>query len=141
MQVTLKIPNVILIKKQLTIPVHLNLVPEGPPLNVKVTAESSSSLSVTWEPPEKDERNGKIISYTVCVSLEENKPCFIERTTEENTLVISNLNPSTKYYVHVLASTKVGRGNYSKSEEKFTNASRCTKLIVSVVIFVYPDYE
>ena len=102
----------------------MTLAPDGPPLNVKVTAESSSSLSVTWEPPEKDKRNGEIISYTVCVSREENKPCFIERTTEENTLVITSLNPSTKYYVRVLASTKVGRGIYSESVEKFTNGSK-----------------
>ena len=98
--------------------------PEGPPLNVKVTAESSSSLFVTWEPPEKDKRNGKIVSYTVCVSHEEKKPCFIERVTVENTLVISNLNPSTKYYVRVLASTKVGPGIYSESEGKFTNGRK-----------------
>ena len=98
--------------------------PEGPPLNVKVTAESSSSLSVTWEPPEKDKRNGEIVCYSVCVSHEENKPCFIERTTEEKTLAINSLNPSTKYYVRVLASTTVGRGIYSESEEKFTNGRK-----------------
>ena len=91
---------------------------------MKVTAESSSSLSVTWEPPEKDKRNGKIISYTVCISYEEKKPCFIEHTADKKTLVISSLNSSSKYYVRVVASTKVGRGSYSKSEEKSTNASK-----------------
>ena len=39
-------------------------------------------------------------------------------------LVISNLDVSTKYYIRVLASTKVGRGNYSDSEGKFTNGSK-----------------
>jgi hypothetical protein len=97
----------------------------GPPLNVKVTAESSSSLSVTWKPPEKDKRNGMIVNYTVCISHEECKPCFEKHTTEEKMLVIDNLNVSTKYYVRVLASTKVGSGNYSKSKGKFTNESKC----------------
>ena len=64
-----------------------------------------------------------IVNYTVCVSYEEKKPCFIERITEKQTLRINELNVSTKYYVRVLASTKVGRGNYSESAGKFTNAS------------------
>ncbi|XP_028402634.1 uncharacterized protein LOC114525469 [Dendronephthya gigantea] len=95
--------------------------PEGPPLNVTVTAESSSSLSVTWDPPEEEKRNGVIVNYIVCISHEETKPCFKEHTTEKMMLVIDNLNASTKYYVRVLASTKVGRGNYSKSQGIFTN--------------------
>ena len=39
-------------------------------------------------------------------------------------IVIGNLNASTKYYVRVLASTKVGPGNYSKSTGRFTNESK-----------------
>ena len=68
----------------------------------------------------------------MCVSHEENKPCFIERTTEEKMLTINNLNVSTKYYVRVLASTKVGVGNYSQSEEKFTNGG---KTILKFLVF------
>ena len=100
------------------------LAPEGPPLNVQVSAESSSSLSVTWEEPEKDKRNGIIVNYTVCISQEESKPCFKEYTTKENMADIGGLNASTKYYVRVLASTKVGRGNYSESTKTFTNGSK-----------------
>jgi hypothetical protein len=112
------------------------LAPEGPPLNVTVTAESSSSLSVTWEPPEKDKKNGIIVSYTVCISHKESKPCFKEQTTEEKMLVIASLNDSTKYYVRVLASTKVGRGNYSESKGKFTNGSKCRLADLDVVQFL-----
>jgi hypothetical protein len=101
------------------------LAPDDPPLNVTVTAETSSSLSVTWEPPEKDKRNGIIVSYTVCISHEESKPCFRQYTTKKKMIVIDNLIDSTKYYVRVLASTKVGRGPYSESTGKFTNGSKC----------------
>ena len=90
----------------------LFLAPEGPPQNVKVTAESPSALSVTWEPPEEDKRNGEIVNYTVCISHEENKPCFEKYTIKEKVIVIGNLNAATKYYVRVFASTKVGPGNY-----------------------------
>ena len=94
-----------------------------------MTAESSSSLSVTWEPPEKDKRNGIIVSYTVCISHEESEPCFKKQTTKEKMLVIGSLNVSTKYYVPVFASTKVGPGPYSESKGKLTNESKCSLCI------------
>jgi hypothetical protein len=109
-----------------------------------VIAQNSSSLSVTWEPPGKDKRNGMIVSYTVCISHEESEPCFKEQTKEEKMIVIASLNVSTKYYVRVLASTKVGRGPYSESEGKFTNGSKfcsckCDNL-VSFGIFIYTPF-
>ena len=81
-----------------------------------------------------------IVNYTVCISHEESKPCFKEYTTMEKMLVISNLNVSTKYYVRVLASTKVGRGNYSESERKFTNGSKLFSFIIqglAIVLLVF----
>ena len=39
-------------------------------------------------------------------------------------IVIGTLNASTKYYVRVLASTKVGPGNYSENNGKFTNGGK-----------------
>ena len=66
----------------------------------------------------------------MCVSHEENKPCFIEHTTDKKTLTIINLNVSTQYYVRVLANTKVGGGNYSESTGKFTNGGKTSLKIV-----------
>ena len=40
-------------------------------------------------------------------------------------LIIRNLNAATKYYVRVLARTKVGGGNYSKTKGKYTIKSEC----------------
>ena len=57
-------------------------------------------------------------------------------------LVISSLNVSTKYHVRVLASTKVGRGEYSESKGKFTNGSKCrlsfgeSKLSLSILLLL-----
>ena len=39
-------------------------------------------------------------------------------------IVIGNLDASTKYYIRVLASTKVGSGVYSESKGKFTNGGK-----------------
>ena len=60
----------------------------------------------------------------MCISHEENKPCFEKYTIKEKVIVIGNLNAATKYYVRVFASTKVGPGNYSESARKFTDAGK-----------------
>ncbi|XP_046858811.1 uncharacterized protein LOC124452272 [Xenia sp. Carnegie-2017] len=96
-------------------------VPEGPPLNVQIVALSSSSLSVTWEPPDKKKTNGKIVSYTVCITHLENETCSMKYMIEEQRLDINNVKPGTKYYVRVLASTIVGSGCYSNVTWVFTN--------------------
>ena len=93
-------------------------------MNMKTTSRNISSLLFTWDPPEKTKQNGVIISYTACVSRSENGPCFQIFTWSKTQWLVGNLNASTKYYVRVLASTKAGHGNYSKSKEFFTNGSK-----------------
>ncbi|XP_041984481.1 Down syndrome cell adhesion molecule-like protein Dscam2 isoform X2 [Aricia agestis] len=40
-------------------------VPSGPPLDVRVEAKSSTELSVSWDPPQRDLWNGNILGYYV----------------------------------------------------------------------------
>ncbi|CAB4036314.1 tyrosine- phosphatase Lar-like, partial [Paramuricea clavata] len=103
--------------------------PSGPPLNIKTTSRSSSSLFFIWDPPEKSKQNGVITSYTACVSHSQNGRCFHTFITSETEWFVGNLNASTKYYVCVLASTKVGHGNFSNSKRYFTNEKAVEKAI------------
>ncbi len=100
------------------------LAPSGPPLNIKTTLRSVSSLFLTWDPPEKTKQNGIIISYTACASRSENGHCFQTFISSKEQWLVGNLNVSTKYYVRVFASTKAGHGKYSESKEFFTNGSK-----------------
>ena len=111
------------------------LAPSGPPLNIRTTSRSASSLSFAWDPPDTNKQNGVIISYTACVSHSENGPCFQIFITNERKWLVGDLNPSTKYYVRVLASTKVGHGNYSESKGFFTNGSKYNTSVVYIAIF------
>ena len=104
--------------------IHL-LAPSGPPRNISVIAKGSSSLSASWIEPEKDKQNGVITNYTVCISKEKDGLCFQRLVAVDKNLNITNLNYSTKYFVRVLARTKVGSGNFSESKARFTNASKC----------------
>ena len=40
-------------------------MPSGPPVNVTVEAESSTSLFISWQPPETLKQNGIITSYGI----------------------------------------------------------------------------
>ncbi len=96
------------------------VAPSGPPMNMKTTSRSTSSLSFTWDPPEKTKQNGVIINYTVCVSYSEDGRCFQTFISSKREWLVRNLNASTKYYVRALASTKVGHGSYGESKEFFS---------------------
>ena len=109
--------------------------PSGPPLNIRTTSRSASSLSFAWDPPETAKQNGVIIRCTACVSRSENGPCYQTFNTSERKWLVENLNASTKYYVRVFASTKVGDGNYSESKEFFTNGSKYDLLRFSYLPF------
>ena len=104
----------------------LTLAPSGPPLKIQTVSRSASSLHVTWEPPEKSKQNGVIVSYTACVSHSKGGPCFQTFIADETRWLVRNLIALTRYYIRVLATTKIGRGNYSESVGFVTNASKYT---------------
>ncbi|XP_046857453.1 receptor-type tyrosine-protein phosphatase T-like isoform X2 [Xenia sp. Carnegie-2017] len=96
-------------------------VPDGPPLNVTVAVVNSSSLSITWKPPDISKRNGKIINYTICITRWKNGTCSGNFTTKNQNFIVNDLKPATTYYISILASTIIGRGNYSENEIAITN--------------------
>ena len=76
---------------------------------MSVNATSSSSLLVSWEPPNLDEMDGQLLSYSVSCSQEDNN----EETPEINqitTLSVSvlELSPYIAYECCVEAETTVG---------------------------------
>ena len=97
------------------------LAPSGPPLNVKVTTQSSSFILISWKTPEVERQNGVVTNFTVCLSHHKDGVCFKEYVTKSYELLINNLSASTKYFVRVLATTRAGSGNYSQSQVALTN--------------------
>ncbi|XP_049874528.1 tyrosine-protein phosphatase Lar isoform X3 [Pectinophora gossypiella] len=96
----------------------------GEPKDVKVTAINSTSIHVTWKPPQEKEKNGIIRGYHVHVQevREEGKGLLndpmrfnvMDDTTLE--LNISGLQPDTRYSVQVAALTRKGDGDRSAPE-------------------------
>ncbi|XP_037294800.1 tyrosine-protein phosphatase Lar isoform X2 [Manduca sexta] len=93
----------------------------GEPQDVKVTAINSTSIHVTWKPPQEKEKNGIIRGYHVHVQeiREEGKGLLndpmrfnvMDDTTLE--LNVSGLQPDTRYSVQVAALTRKGDGDRS----------------------------
>ena len=105
------------------------LAPRSPPVNVKVVVDSSTEISVVWDPVPKELRKGKIISYLLIVDddhspiCKENRPpnhpkedpiCVKEievKNVDEDKSVkvpVVRLRKFTTYNVSVTASTSAG---------------------------------
>ena len=100
--------------------------PSGPPLDVAFISRTKDSLSVSWQAPDEDVRNGKLTGYQVCYSDQrylENPTCIATSTTLSHT--INNLQQTTKYFVTVSAGTSAGFGTKSLEINKTTNGSKC----------------
>lgn len=92
-------------------------VPSSPPENPKCDVLSSSSIYVTWSPPNKDGQNGKIRGYKVSYISDED---YHERqptlaTTSNQYFTIDNARKYTNYSITVLAFTAVGDGTKTKN--------------------------
>ena len=87
------------------------VVPSTSPQNVSVLALDHSTLSISWNPLKKEDRNGKITFYKVIVT-NENINFLLELFTNDTSLLVSDLKPFTYYQVQIAAHT-IGLGPYS----------------------------
>lgn len=88
-------------------------VPSSPPENPKCNVLSSTSIYVTWSPPNNDGQNGKIkgykVSYVAAEDLYEKSP-IVSTTTNQYYTIDNNVRKFTNYSINVLAFTVIGDG-------------------------------
>lgn len=98
-------------------------VPSSAPENPKCDVLSSTSIYVTWSPPNVEQQNGKIRGYKVnFIPSEEyydTQPTVATTTNQYYT--IENARKFTNYTVNVLAYTSVGDGMKTKEFYCVTN--------------------
>ena len=96
-------------------------------MNIRLTVESSSSITVSWEPPPLESHNGRLSYYHVLLT--ETKVLNLENGTvvlnlgmnssrryefsEGRTQLVTMLHPSYRYSLEVAAATSAGIGPYS----------------------------
>jgi Down syndrome cell adhesion protein 1 len=95
------------------------LAPAGPPEKVHCVALTSTTIQVSWHPPEPHLRNGIIKGYKVLYAphpgLVPIPMTPLPKTTRLATVttVLEQLQKFTNYSIQVLAFTEAGDGKYS----------------------------
>ena len=126
----------------------LPLVPSNAPQAVTVSATSSKSIFVSWDPVIADDRNGIIKGYKVNYQALPNGDMaakFLNITkaqqNKRQTVTLDHLNEFTNYSIGVLAFTAFGNGPASVGqvvetlEDSKFYVNICT-FIVSFIVFV-----
>ena len=126
----------------------LPLVPSNAPQAVTVSATSSKSIFVSWDPVIADDRNGIIKGYKVNYQAIPNGDMaakFLNITraqqNKRQTVTLDHLNEFTNYSIGVLAFTAFGNGPASvvqvveTLEDSKFYASICV-VIVTFIVFV-----
>ena len=86
-------------------------VPTGSPRDILVTSVTSTTVTVTWNPPDFDLQNGAIRYYNVSVMEQKtgNRIWFLETNTE---IIVDGLHPYYYYSIRV-AMVTIGTGPFS----------------------------
>ena len=88
--------------------------PSGPPLNIQLTAESFSSIMLSWEPPLPEQQNGRLVRYHVIVTdagFTSNRNLTYD-VSDGRIQLIDGLNADTSYAVRIAAATNAGIGPF-----------------------------
>ena len=80
------------------------VAPSGPPVGVSYLEITTTSVTLSWNPPETSQQNGVIRTYIVNVHEEETGRSFSVNSTNTE-LSIGNLHPFYTYHYAVAAVT------------------------------------
>ena len=82
-------------------------------MNVSLPEKTPFSLTLSWEQPSPELRNGNITAYLVSVTELLEPDHMTNLTTETDGLTVEGLSPHTAYIVQVAALNSVGMGPFS----------------------------
>lgn len=92
----------------------ITLVPTGPPQDVVITLVTSTSISLSWNPPLFKDQNGFIREYYIAVCIVQSEPCY-GVTSNDTSFTLVDLHPYYSYNLSIAAVT-VGIGPLSESQ-------------------------
>ena len=87
----------------------LHTVPSAPVQSLSGVNSSSTSLTISWQPPPADDQNGIIRAYNVSYGLPEETSSYTNESTPNEMIELTGLEKFTEYLVIVNAFT-VGPG-------------------------------
>jgi hypothetical protein len=108
---------------------------------VTFNSRGKTSLQVSWKTPEESLQNVELTGYQVCFYTKDTVPeCLVLAglstiSTKVLSLTLNNLQPSTKYFVTVSASTKAGFGEKSLAINKITSGGNSVNMNIVGIYF------
>ncbi|KAH8401811.1 hypothetical protein KR009_008046, partial [Drosophila setifemur] len=88
--------------------------PSEPPNNVSLEVTSSSSITVHWEPPAEEDRNGQITGYKIRYRKFKDAPQVKSTPANIRYFELSNLDRNSDYQVRIAAMTVNGTGPFTE---------------------------
>ena len=102
-----------------TISLSFSSVPSGPPEGLVTLTTSTDSFAMSWDPPPKDQQNGRIENYEVEYR-EEDSSTVVNDTTHYTMYTAEDLTTDRVYQFRVAATTVNGTGPFSEWSEVVT---------------------
>lgn len=99
----------------------LSSVPTGPPVGVIATPVNSTSVFISWDPPQLEFQNGVITGYSIIlttVMVDSRSASFFSSNT--GNITIRPLHPFTAHVIAVAAQNSVGTGPYTSNYSTMT---------------------
>ena len=90
---------------------HTFTIAPSPPLNVRTQDVASTSITVTWEPPQYP--NGVLLGYEVCYTSNGDSPSAVNVQNTSTAWKLTDMKPCTMYSISVRAKTVAGFGEKS----------------------------
>lgn len=91
-------------------------MPVSSPTRIVARASSATTISVSWQPPKLQDRNGVIISYAISYFMINTSSDVTFQVNGLTTIAnISLLKPFTSYSIRIKAATIIGFGPYSST--------------------------
>lgn len=79
-----------------SVPLDILTAPTGPPQYLAVARKTSTSFTLTWQPPLPSQQNGAIQRYTIMVTEQETNQS-LEFTTNDTNLTVQSIHPHYNY--------------------------------------------
>ncbi|XP_035789913.1 Down syndrome cell adhesion molecule-like protein Dscam2 isoform X6 [Anopheles albimanus] len=124
-------------------------VPSKPPEDIRCMAQSSTSIQVSWQPPQAHHTNGLLQGYKVfyeCATEDAISTGEMEtRKTTSLTVHLSNLRKFSNYSIQVLAYTRMGDGvisppSFCHTDEDAPEAPADIKIAISSPSSLYVSW-
>ena len=88
----------------------MDAVPSGTPTNVQGVAISSTSIRLTWEPPQPGDQNGVIQAYNITITeVVTGRMMYFRESGIDSILIVNFLHPYYTYQCSISAET-IGPG-------------------------------